>query len=53
MVANVEGMVGTLVRSRPLMLLLALTAGLAIPLIGLPQWATGPLVNALLVLTVL
>lgn len=53
MVARIEVMVGTLVRSRPLMLLLALTAGLAIPLIGLPQWVTGPLVNALLVLIAL
>lgn len=43
----------TLTWSTALGFLLALTAGLVIPLVGLPQWVTGPLVNALLLVTVL
>ncbi len=43
----------TLASSRALGLVLALTAGVTIPTLGLPQWITGPLVNALLFLTAL
>ena len=41
------------VTSRVLGLVLAVTAGVLIPTLGLPQWLTGPLVNAVLLLTVL
>ncbi len=37
--------------ARAVGMLLAISAGLVIPLVGMPQWVTGPLVNALLILT--
>lgn len=39
--------------SRALALALAVTAGVLIPTLGLPQWITGPLVNAVLLVTAL
>ncbi len=44
---------GQIAWQRPVSLLLSITVGLVITSLGLPQWVTGPLVNALLVLTAL